>query len=82
MSLRISMTLESYDEQHVWREPDIRCSLHRGLLCGTNQPDAGAAIAAAAFLQKCSDPHFAPQPISPERSFAAQHFDNPAIGQN
>jgi len=48
----------------------------------TNQPDAGAAIAAAAFLQKCSDPHFAPQPISPERSFAAQHFDNPAIGQN
>ena len=34
MSLRISMTLESYDEQHVWREPDIRCSLHRGLLSG------------------------------------------------
>ena len=34
MSLRISMTLESYDKQHVGREEDFRCALHRGLLSG------------------------------------------------
>ena len=34
MSLRISMTLESYDEQHVGRKAVIRCALHRGLLSG------------------------------------------------
>ena len=32
MSLKISMTLESYDKQHVGREEDFRCALHRGLL--------------------------------------------------
>ena len=34
MSLKISMTLESYDKQHVGREEDFRCALHRGLLSG------------------------------------------------
>ena len=34
MSLRISMTLINDREQHVGREPDIRCALHRGLLSG------------------------------------------------
>jgi hypothetical protein len=28
------MTLESYDKQHVGREEDFRCALHRGLLSG------------------------------------------------
>jgi len=34
MSLRISMTLESYDEQHVGRIAAVRCGLDRGPLCG------------------------------------------------
>jgi hypothetical protein len=34
MSLKISMTLESYDEQHVWRIADVRCGLDKGLVCG------------------------------------------------
>ena len=38
MSLKISMTLESYDKQHVGREEDFRCALHRGLLSGQNRP--------------------------------------------
>ena len=34
MSLKISMTPESYDEQHVWRIADVRCGLDKGLVCG------------------------------------------------
>ena len=37
MSLRISMTLESYDEQHVGRRADVRCGLDRGPLCGQSR---------------------------------------------
>ena len=34
MSLRMSMTLESYDEQHVGWTADVSCGLDRGPLCG------------------------------------------------
>jgi hypothetical protein len=32
--LKISMTLMSDSEQHVWRIADVRCGLDRGPLCG------------------------------------------------
>ncbi len=64
MNLRISMTLESYDEQHVWRRKGFRCGLDRDPLCGTNRTYADAAIAHGAFSPK--------QPFKPIKCAGSQ----------
>jgi hypothetical protein len=69
MSLKISMTLMSDSEQHVWRIADVRCGLDRGPLCRTNRPYAGAAIASAAFARVCSTGISATQRFSPNWRF-------------